>query len=102
MSRESWSLRILYVPEWVRTAAAPASGEFAHTTVEQQVWGEEPRAVSVPGTNTVFVVAPILRSGTSLWKSTDGGRTFGPGVNTNQGSGDSDAAVDPSNPSVVY
>src|SRR5262249_46573541 len=52
--------------------------------------------------STVYVVAPQVPGSTVLWRSTDGGITFGPLISTHQGSGDSDLAVDPVDHNLVY
>ena len=96
------ALLLLFSPP---SRAAHAPGPFDQTRVAAQKIVGEPRAVAVPGTNTVYVVAPDFsgeNSSTRVWRSLDGGRTFGDAVSTLGGSGDGDLAVDPGDPSIVY
>lgn len=84
--------------------AATKTSTFTHTTVQTATTVGEPRAIAVPGTSVVYVVGPDFYTGasTTVWKSSDGGRTFGGPLITGQGGGDSDLAVDPADPSCVY
>ena len=85
--------------------AADAPGTFDQTGVAAQQLVGEPRAIAVPGTDTLYVVAPSFpgqNNSTKVWRSLDGGHTFGPAAQTLGGSGDGDLAVDPGDPSIVY
>src|SRR5436305_10941411 len=84
-------------------AEAKASGHagFSQRLVaERRVLGE-PRAVAVPGSNIVYVLGyeryhpgGTVQGGAQVWRSDDGGRTYGPGASTGQGNlGDADLAI---------
>src|SRR5437773_2216472 len=85
--------------------AAESTGTFDQTRVAAQQIVGEPRAIAVPSTSTVYVFGPGFsgqNNRTWVWRSLDGGHTFGDAVPTLGSSGDGDLAVDPGDHSIVY